>query len=144
MRSGVNRHAIGSFEWEAGLQQPYFNASFLSFAPWIRCNVIRSRDYSVARAGNRLNFPNDSSVLKKKKVYLKVKHFDIKHLFCVSFCKTFNCCWWIKPWIKISRLHKNGIRFRAVCVQNRAAQFWINWDFFLMEIVVLTILKKIY
>ncbi len=31
---------------------------------------------------------------------------DIKHLFWVSFCKTFSC--WI-PWTKISRLHKNCI-----------------------------------
>ncbi len=34
------------------------------------------------------------------------------YLCCVSFCKTFNCSW--IPWTKISRLHKNWPRLRAV------------------------------
>ncbi len=42
------------------------------------------------------------------------------YLFYVSFCKTFNCCW--IPWTKISQLHKNWTRLRAVFVQNRAAK----------------------
>ncbi len=57
------------------------------------------------------------------------------YLFCLILLK-WNCCW--IPWTKISWLNKNWTRLRAVCVQNRAEQFWILLLLFLMEVLGLS------
>ncbi len=79
----------------------------------------------ITRVGYCLNFINsDSDSTYRFTTYQTFRYQT--YLFYVSFCKTFNCCW--IPWTKISQLHKNWTRLRAVFVQNRAARFWKNWD----------------
>ncbi len=83
------------------------------------CSELTNRN---TRVGYRFNLINSSSaywfrflsILRFNSNVVKtseVKHLDIKHIYSVSLFA----------------------RLRAVCVQNRAAWFWMNWDFFSLK-----------
>ncbi len=87
--------------------------------------VTRGPDDAVSRVGYHLNFIDSDSYRFSVSIpmCLKKRFRYQTYLFCVSFCKTFICCW--IPWTKISRLHKNWTQLRAVCVQIELC-FWTN------------------
>ncbi len=98
-----------------------------------RSNYIAVYGRVRDRVGYLLNFINSDSAYRFR--FFSIPSFDsnvIKKWYqtfiLYLFFKPFNCCW--IPWTKINRLHKNWTHLRAVCVQTRAAWFWIKCLFF--------------
>ncbi len=96
--------------------------------------VTRGPDDAVSRVGYHLNFIDSDSYRFPVSIpmCLKKRFRYQTYLFCVSFCKTCNCCW--IPWTKISRLHKNWTRLRAVCVQIELILDTLRLFFFLCRL----------